>query len=756
MPLSVLSFFLGVLCLQYGSFLPNAWLLACALLFCGIALYYRFKRPAYFIMGFLWASSVALYTLDNRLIPELQAQEVLIEGAIIGVPQSNKRRVRFDFKVKPSAVTLPNKIRLSWYYPKQAIKAGQEWHFWVKLKAPHGTLNPAGFDYEKWLFSQNIGATGYVRKPHLAQLMAEKTGWQSISVLREKFFYLLEQSVISRDSLAIIKALTLGDKSDLSVEQWRVMSYSGTSHLIAISGLHIGLIAVLVYGIVLRLYLYFPVSLYAAPQVAASVSLIAAIFYAALAGFSIPTQRALIMLSLLMLGWIFKRRFQPIKVLAIALLLMLCLEPLSALSLSFYLSFSAVFFILYVFSARLAKDKAMTGFVKLHLLMGVALLPLVLLFFQKGSLIAPVANMVAVPVVSFILLPVALLGVLLLPLLPSVAQLLLICADTVIQYLWIFLSYLTQYSWVSFNMAQPSLGAVFLALLGLLLFLAPKGLPAKYLGVLMFLPLFFPVIEKPKQGELRLTVLDVGQGLSVVVETAEHVLVFDTGAKFSESMDMGKNVLLPFLRSRSIRQVDSLVISHADNDHSGGAKALLQQLPVTNILSSAPNVLPEYSVDLCSAGFSWQWDGVIFTFLSPPQEIEFRGKNNNACVLKIMTAYGSILVPADVEQEAEQWLVKTQPIHLQADLLIAPHHGSKTSSTLAFLQAVNPKWIVIPADAPNRFSFPHQSVIKRYQAIGVEYFVTGKTGAFTVKFKASGVEMESYRARYGKYWNQLP
>jgi len=726
-------------------------LLLCVLLVVFILLYFNFKRLAYFAIGFLWASSVALYVADNRLLPELQGKEILLEGTISGLPQINLRRVRFDLEVTHSEVLLPDKIRLSWYYPKQSIQAGQTWRFWVKLKRPHGTLNPAGFDYEKWLFSRNIGATGYIRKPHLAQLMNEKTSWQSISVVRVKLLRLLEATVESKASRAVIKALTLGDKSDLSPEQWRVMAQSGTSHLMAISGLHIGLIAALVYGLVLRLCGYFPVSLYAAPQVASSVSFVVVVFYAALAGFSIPTQRALIMLSLVLLGLMFKRHLQPIKILVIALFLILCFAPLSVLSLSFYLSFSAIFFIMYVFSARLGREQEMRGFLKLHLVMGVASLPLILLFFQKGSLVAPIANSVAVPVVSFILLPVSLLGVLLLAFLPSVAQLFLSCASVVIEYLWVFLSYLTQSSWASFGLTQPNLWAVILALLGLLLLLSPKGIPFRYLGIMMLLPLFFPEIEKPKQGELYLSVLDVGQGLSVVAETSEHALVFDTGARFSETMDMGKNVIVPFLRSRSIEVLDSLVVSHADNDHIGGAKSLLSEFSVARILSSAPNALPDYSVESCFSGQTWQWDGVVFTFLAPPQA-GFKGENNNSCVLKISSAYGAVLLPADIEQEAEQWLVKTQS-NLQAEILIAPHHGSKTSSTRSFLSVVNPDFIVIPADALNRFSFPHSSVIKRYQEIDARYFIVGKTGMLAVQLKASGIKVESYRESHGRYWN---
>jgi competence protein ComEC len=752
MPFSVLSFFFGGLFLQQWASLPNGFILLLAVLLSVFCWYFSYRRLSYFIIGFLWASLIAINYSNQILLPELQGKELLVQGEVIGLTNTNKRRVRFDFKVTESDVSLPSKLRLSWYYPKQNIKPGQQWQFWLKLKRPHGTLNPAAFDYERWLYAKQIGATGYIRRPETAKLLSKKTHYQSISVLRYELLKLLDTVAISKESMALIKALTIGDKSHISATQWQVMAKSGTNHLMAISGLHIGLIAAMSYALILMLWLRLPESLYSAPQIATIVSWFAALFYAALAGFSIPTQRALIMLSLLLLTILLKRQSKPINILAIALLLVLCFDPLSVLSIGFYLSFLAVFYILYAFSARLGLEGAWQGAIKLHLLMGVALLPLLFLFFQSGSMVSPVANIVAVPVVSFILLPLSLFGLVLLLFTPESANVIFRFVDLVFNYLWQFLSYLTELPFASLMLPQPNTVQVVFAMLGLLIMLAPRGIPARYLGTILVLPLFFTKIERPAQGEVWFTLLDVGQGLSAVIETQNHQLVFDTGARFSEQMDMGKNILLPFLYSRQITSLDSLIISHADNDHIGGAKALLSRINAKEILSSVPEALADYPVKPCVAGQKWTWDTVEFSMLSPSKET-FTDENNNSCVLKVKTKQGTILLTGDIEKAAEMALVERYLDELQAKILIAPHHGSKTSSTQVFLNAVRPEIILIPAGAPNRFGFPHKDVMARYEGIPAKSLITGKEGAISIKLKKSGMQIQGYRKAVGKYWN---
>lgn len=752
MLLSVLSFFLGILSLQQWVMLPSVWTLLWAFLSALLLLYFKQKRIAFFLLGFVWAGIFSGYYLSHSLAPELEAKEFLIQGDIVGLPEYNDRRVRFDFKVTHAFVSLPDKVRLSWYYPQQKIAAGQTWQFWVKLKAPNGSLNPGGFDYEKWLFARHIGATGYIRKAGQAKLLTTQTSWQSISVLRQSLLDLLARQVISEDSLALINALTLGDRSSLSRSQWRVLAKSGTAHLMAISGLHIGLIAGMVYWLAFQCWLRVPSLRYSAPQIGAVCAFIAAVSYAALAGFSVPTQRALVMVCVFMLSILLRRHVQSLHVLAIAFLVVLLIDPMAVLSVGFYLSFLAVFCIIYVLSARLGSENRLLSGLKLHFVIGLGLLPVLLFFFQHASLISPVANFVAIPVVSFLVVPLALLAVACLPVAADISAFLLQMIDVFLQYLWQVLVFLVELPLTSLVQSQPSLWQIIVAMSGVFLLLAPRGIPARYLGFVFILPLFLAHKETPEVGAASLTLLDVGQGLAVVVETAEHTLVFDTGARFSDSFDMGRNVVLPFLHYQQITRIDTLVISHGDNDHIGGAEALLDELPTEKILSSVPEQLAAYKAVSCYAGQSWQWDQVHFEMLSPSEQ-GFKSENDNSCVLKIATQQGSYLLTGDIESSAELMLVE-QGKDLSADVLIAPHHGSKTSSSAAFLDAVNPRVILIPAASPNRFGFPHEQVLERYKQSGAKYFITGNSGALTVHFREREVNIEPYRARQRRYWNR--
>ena len=550
--LSVLSFFLGVLFCQQWIVLPGFLLLALSLIVAILMAYYKYWRVTYFLFGLVFASISADHFLSSRLWPELQGKVLLIQGDIIGLPEYNAHQVRFDFQVTQSSVPLPDKLRLSWYYPKKKIAAGQSWQFYVKLKQPHGTFNPGGFDYEKWLFIRHIGATGYIRQAETATLLTTKPFWSSISVVRQKLADLLTQQDISPANLALIKALSIGDKSQISAQQWQVLSRSGTNHLMAISGLHIGLIAGMVYWFIFKCWLRLPSNSYSAPQIAACFAFIAALFYAALAGFSIPTQRALIMLGMFLLTIIMRRNIKTLNVFALALLAVLLIDPMAVLSAGFYLSFLAVFSIVYVLSARLGREHRLIGNLKIHAFVAMSLLPVLLFFFQRVSLIAPVANIIAVPVVSIVVVPLSLLGLALLQLLPEIAAFFLQIVDSVLQALWLVLEYLVKLPMASIVRPKPQLWQMIVALLGVLLILAPKGIPGRFLGILLVLPVFLVKSEKPQSGEMNLTLLDVGQGLSMVIETAEHVLIFDTGARYSDKFDMGKNVILPFLYYRNI------------------------------------------------------------------------------------------------------------------------------------------------------------------------------------------------------------
>jgi competence protein ComEC len=389
--------------------------------------------------------------------------------------------------------------------------------------------------------------------------------------------------------------------------------------------------------------------------------------------------------------------------------------------------------------------------IKINWATSVGLSPLLLFFFQQVSLISPLANFIAVPVISLLAVPVALLGVLLMYSMPLLAGWLFFAVDSVLQGLWWLLSNLAELPIATINQAQPSVWALVYTLPGILLLLAPVGMPARWLSLVMFLPLVFTTIKKPEQGAINLTLLDVGQGLSIVVQTANHWLVYDTGAKFSAESDMGQSVLLPFLRQQGAGKVDVLIISHGDNDHIGGAVSLLRGIPTIQVLTSAPQLLSDYAPVSCKAGQSWDWDKVSFTLLSPQQA--FASENDNSCVLKIQSEQGVVLLTSDIEAAAESWMVATYGNKLKADVLIAPHHGSKTSSTLKFLQAVQPGYILIPAGYRSQFGHPHQEVLQRYQQINAQWKNTADSGAITLSVQDGSWAVQSLRDTDGKYWN---
>ncbi|MDD5411963.1 MAG: DNA internalization-related competence protein ComEC/Rec2 [Methylobacter sp.] len=751
MVVSALSFLAGLLLVQQLPVLPDIkWLMVGGVL-AGIIAWLRYWRCLFFVIGVLWAVLFAMHRLSDRLPEQLEGIDVPVKGYIADLPEQDEKHVRFDFIVTDAAPEISSKIRLNWYYPDREIKAGQHWSFAVRLKRVHGNMNPGGFDYERWLFTEGVGATGYVRPNPQPVLLGSDSAWNSVAVWRQSITDQLSHTLSDSQSLALIKALTIGDGNSITQEQWEVFRKTGTTHLVVISGSHIGLVAGLVYFLVLRLWAWTGLLAWSPQKVAAVSALAVAVFYSGLAGFSVPTQRSVVMLSIVMAAIILQRNSRPFNTLATAMFAVLIFDPLAVLSAGFWLSFLAVSLIVYAVSGRLGKLGYFWGTIKVNWATSVGLSPLLLLFFQQVSLIAPLANLVAVPVISLLVVPLSLLAVIVMFISPLLAGKLFFLADYALQGLWWLLVHLTKIPLASINHAQPSYWALLFAVPGILLLLAPVGIPARWLSLVMFLPLVFTDLKRPETGDINMTLLDVGQGLSVVVQTANHLLVYDTGAKFSDQSDAGQSVLLPFLRVQGVDKIDSLIISHGDNDHIGGTTSLMRGIATEKVLTSVPQQLSEHSPVKCTVGQSWLWDGVRFTMLAPQQG--FVSENNNSCVLKIQSEHGTVLLTGDVEAAAESWLVQTYGEALKADVLVAPHHGSKTSSTAGFLQAVQPDYVLIPAGYRNQFGHPHKSILARYQQINAKWLNSADSGAITVNVKNNAFAVWAMRDAESKYWN---
>lgn len=731
-----------------------------ALFFTALLLLLVFKwlpSLSFFIAGFLWAAIYAVSVADSRLSKQLEGEEILLEGQIVDLPRVGNRSSQFIFQVdrviRPQhQQSFPIKIKLNWYGQGIQLRSSEKWQLLVKLKRPHGLANPHGFDYEKFLFQQHIGATGYVRQSVDNRLISEASPyymgyWREI--LRDR----IDQALPNSAQSGVIKALLLGDRAGITQQQWSVFRKTGTSHLIAISGLHIGLVSALVFGLVRWLGLRCRVTSRRLIRFSIIAGFIAASVYAALAGFSVPTQRALIMLFVIYAGIYWQRYYSPFHVISLALIVVLFYDPLSIMSAGFWLSFVAVAVILFMLVGRFKRPRLVSQMLWLQLWISVGLLPLVLYFFQQVSLVSPLANVLAVPWVSIAVVPL-LLVVLPLGLINDYLVIKgLLLVDGLLTYLWLVLQFLADFKYSYLQLPNVSLWSCLLAMLGAGLLLLPRGLLAKPVAYLFFIPLLLPIKTNALQAsEFKLILLDVGQGLSAVISTKTHTLVFDTGAKYSDKSDLATTVVLPYLRAKNTDKIDVLVLSHGDNDHAGGAKTIIQSTVVDSVLSSVADQYKNEAAQACEQGMTWQWDEVTFEFLSPHSSNLFSG-NNASCVLKVYSANGSVLLPADIEKPMERSLLQYFPDKLKADVLIAPHHGSKTSSTQQFIEAVSPRFVLFPVGYKNRFGFPKLEVLSRYKKQGAATFDSAQDGALSVSFNINKpIQVERFRSAYTRFW----
>lgn len=719
----------------------------------------------FFVAGTAWVSLRAGFLLQEQLPSELEGEDLRVLGRIADIPVQGERNLRFAFDIEQAwhgdqVVTIPRRIQLSVYENYSApYQVGDAWEFMVRLKRPHGFHNPGGFDYAGYLFQQRVRATGYVREPATSQYRVDAEAGIPFSYRLNRFRQSLSERIrvlLPDNAYApMITAFANGDDDAIPDEQWQVLNRTGTSHLIAISGMNIGLVAGLVFFLVRILWSLPGVSVLwiPAPQVAAAAALLAALGYAALAGFAIPTQRALVMLAVVLGSLFLHRRVAPSVLLALALLTVLVVDPLAVMATGFWLSFAAVAAIHYAFIGTVARGwkERLFAFGYMQWVVAVGLLPLLLFMFAQASLVGPLANLIAIPVVESIVIPATLLGVVGNFFLPeSLATWPFQLAAQAMAFLWPALETLARLEGLQWAQHYPPLWTLICALIGVALLLAPRGFPARWLGVIWCLPLFLVRPSAPAIGEMWFTLLDVGQGLSAVVRTHSHSLVYDTGARLSARFDAGQAVVVPFLRQAGIARVDTLIVSHGDNDHIGGSASLLAAMPVTRVLSSVPERLPE--AQTCVAGQSWEWDQVRFSLVHPEDDSLFDG-NNRSCVLRVESRYGRVLLPGDLAAKAERALVKRTDAPLQAEILVVPHHGSKTSSTAQFLDAVQPRVALLPVGYRNRYRHPHPSVMARYQERGIALEDSAMAGAISVQFGAQGMQLSRYRDVQRRYWH---
>lgn len=651
-----------------------------------------------------------------------------IRGRILSIPVKSPSKTQFYFQLQElNGQTSKTQVLLSWYKQAPDLLVDQTWQFEVKLKKGRNLGNPGGFDYVNWLKARHVQWTGYI-KPKTATLL-EQPQLSSIKSLRQHLGGRLDQLAPSEEVSGILQALTLGLTGSISHGDWDLFRQTGTTHLMVISGAHIGLVFGLVFFLTKQLWrrqafccLRLP-----ANRAASLVALLAAFAYAVMAGFAVPTQRALIACLFFSLHCWGRKKYSAWQGWRYALLVVLIIEPHAVLMPGFYLSFIAVAVMMMAGQRWRYKGLKQMLLIQAACLLG--LLPLCLYWFSYGSISGFIANLLAIPLVGFCIVPLALLTLMLISF--SWSSWLMLPLSLLVQLLLKWLHAVALLSSMNLTMG---LSQIILPLMMMLSFLLLVIFPFRMMfwpALLLMVSAFFPSYEVIKPGQAKLFVLDVGQGLAVVVQTHQHVLIYDTGDKFYQGSDMAKLAILPFLQSRGIRAVDRVIISHPDKDHRGGLASLEAGVKVKELLVDDARFYRRGKS--CHRVKPWVWEGISFRFL--PIKKRLKRKNNHSCILQIQGLDQSILLTGDIEKEAEYYLMAHYPEQIPSEVLLIPHHGSKTSSSKAFLEAVKPKLALASMGFDNRFHFPHKEVMARYSELGIPVLSTKDDGMLTIEIK---------------------
>jgi len=777
MRIFALGFLIGSLILQQFRQLPDPHY-TCVF---AVALVFPWQTPLWrgfagVCLGFGWALLFAAWNLDHRLPESFEAQILSIQGQVIGLP--TPRADKLQFYLRPYRIQagngesldkqhLPRKIKLTWFHSRERLQNADWLTLKVKLKRPNGLMNAAGFDYETWIFVHGIDALGYVRQCRRIEppRQARRAWGDYVDLIRQRVLTKLNQALADLDNRGLILALVIGERYAIEPQQWQLMQNTGTNHLLAISGLHIGLVAGLLFFFARRLWSrLYPGQAMAAQRVAAAMALIGAITYAALAGFSIPTQRALAMVAVVLISHWRQRPMLPSQSLASAMLAVLLLNPLSVLDPGFWLSFIAVSSLLYSLAAkRHLKGVAQRWFQPQWVVfLGLGLL----LLYQYGRvpLLSPLANILAIPWVSFITVPLCLASIGLLWLSPGIAHALLFLADQSLNALLYLLAVFDSPAWMLQLRPVDAIWPWLLAMTAMAILLLPSRLPLRPAAACLLLPLFCAQPLRLPEGSFMLTLFDVGQGLSVLVATREHVLVYDSGPRYSRSFDSAQAVIVPSLRRLGRQKIDHLVLSHHDVDHMGAAKSLMENYTVDQISTTWQFNIGR-KIDKCEFSQHWIWDKVEFQVLYPFAESASTSKamalesdNNRSCVIRIASGNQAVLLTGDIESKVERRLLaQYSNEELRATLLLVPHHGSKSSSSEAFIDRVSPQWALASTGYRNRFGFPKPVIVERYLQRGIAFLSTSHYGALTflIDGQAKPRLLHAERLDKSRYWHRV-
>ena len=708
------------------------------------ALRLRWRGPLVaFLIAAAYAASFGVWRTAQLLPPALEGRDIALSFRVLTPPERRSEfppHYRFDAKTDLKGL---GRVRLSWY-GEEPPSLGDSLHAQLRLRRPYGYRSPGAFDYGHWLFVSGYSATGYVRHPETAVFTPSAAPF-SPEIFRQNLIAGPSAYLDRYRHSGVMKALLFADRSGINPADWGLFAQTGTSHLMAISGMHIGMVLLWGWGLGRVAIFLCQRGLVLKPLLAMGFAL----SYAAMAGFSVPTQRAVAMAAMALLAYGFRRQISPWRSYFAAMLLVLVIDPLAPHQLGFSLSFAAVAILLWAFQGQ--RQPRSLSLLRSQWVVVIGLLPVLGLWGLGFSVASIPANLVAIPLVAFLILPALFAGLLLLKVWPWLADLLFSCADALLEYLQLGLALAAQWQPViHFYPPSSALGLGFGAVLVILL---PRGVPAKWLAVIPLLALFFWPAPRPTKGDLWVTVLDVGQGLAVLLQTQTKSLLYDVGPDFRSGFNTADAVVLPALAEFAIDRLDALVLSHGDRDHAGAASALLAKQPVVTFLRGEDIEKLERKGRDCHTAPAWDWDGVRFEFLA--SAVSDQRGNNASCVMKIRAGLAAILLTGDIEADIERKLMDVHDNNLSANVLVAPHHGSNTSSSAAFIAAVAPAEVVFSAGRNNHYGHPATAVLRRYQAQGSRCWHTGLHGA--IQFRFQGGELADIRyARAWRYYWETP
>lgn len=704
-----------------------------ALIFFSLCFYCRPKisLPIWFITAIVYGG-LHQWWMTPRDIPNVSIiQKADLYGKITSIPITQGDKVSFTFSVdRLNGKPVQADIAMACYQHCPKLHAGQHWRLLAKLKKPRNLANPGGFDYVGWLKSRHIYWFGTVLRGSFIPIKLPPKKF-SLLQLREHLCDKLAKLNPDEKTLGIIEALTLGINTHIDKADWDLFRRTGTTHLIDISGAHIGLIAGVTFKVVCwvwpsmgRAALVWP-----AHRVASLCALFFAIFYTFLSGFAVPAQRALVACSFMLLRYFCNQRFTVWQAWRYALFTVLILEPHSVLLVGFYLSFIGVAILILINQRIIAQG--MKKILALQLACLVGLMPLTLYWFSYGAVNGIFANLFAIPWVELWIVPLGLL----ITILPNGALLswMMFVLKGSVSILLFSLTKIDSLAFLnltfSFNNLLPALAIMAGLCIALLIPRRQFIFPASMMVFLAIIPYHLKV----KSGVAKIDILDVGQGLAVIVNTAHHTLIYDTGVQFFQGGDMGKLAIIPYLKTLGIKQLDKVVISHPDLDHRGGLKSIEASYPIKEFLVDDPSFY--HRGGSCHNHSPWEWDGVSFRFFSINQLSN--KKNNHSCVLQISTRSGQVLLTGDIERPAEEYLMRTYGKKLASSVMLIPHHASKTSSTAGFIKMVSPKYAIVSYGFDNRYHFPHSQALSHYKQQGIAVFDTVSCGMTTVTLDSS-------------------